>query len=438
MTGQHAILSPSGFKALMLCPGKPAMERGRPDEASEYAAEGTAAHFLGAFCLEQGQQAPLHLGREIVVSDDFTGFAPEIVAGLDPAADIRTFRVTAEMAEAVQIYIDTVRDYQGSDGTLFVEQELPIDHITGEEGAEGTGDAIIVRGSEIIVIDLKYGKGVEVSAEDNPQLKLYGLGALRKFDLVGDIARVRTVISQPRVSSAPSEVDYTVSRLTAWGEGEAKTAARISLAMYTGECPDLVLKPAEDACRFCKAKGDCPALAGAVQEALGREFTDLTTADAIERDAIVETSVATADAAGELGARMDAVPLVEIWCKAIRARVEKHLLDGKPVEGYKLVQGKRGNRAWSDETLAEAVMKKMRLKKEQMYEFKVISPTTAEKVLKATPKRWAKVQTLITQPDGKPSVAPLSDKRPALEVKTLESEFTPIASETPVTADDLV
>lgn len=434
MTGQHALLAPSGFKALMLCPGKPAMERGRPDEASSYADEGTAAHFLAAWCLEQGEQAPQSLGRQIIVSDAFTGFAPGIVAGVELSSEVRAFTVDPDMAEAVQVYIDTVRDYVG-DGQLHVEQSLPIDHITGEPDAEGTGDTVIVRGDELIVGDLKFGRGVEVSVDGNEQLKMYALGALRKFDLVGDIRRVRAFISQPRITHSPSEVVWTVEELQAWAELQARPAAQLAMRIYNGEA-DMHRAAHEDACRFCLAKGDCPTLASAVQTALGREFTDLTTADAIERDAIVETSVATADAAGELGARMDAVPLVELWCKAIRARVEKHLLDGKPIEGYKLVQGKRGNRAWSDATVAETAMKKMRLKKEQMYEFSLISPTTAEKVLKPTPKRWAKVQALITQPDGKPSVAPLSDKRPALEIQPVASEFTAITDTAP--ALDLV
>jgi hypothetical protein len=174
-----------------------------------------------------------------------------------------------------------------------------------------------------------------------------------------------------------------------------------------------------------------------VSKVLAREFTDLTTADEPQREAIVDASVKVAETTGELGTKMDAVPLVEMWCKAIRGRVEKHLLEGKAVAGYKLVPGRKGARAWSDETEVEKTFKGMRLKKEQMYDFKVISPTTAEKLLKATPKRWAKVQTLISQGEGKPSVAPLSDKRQALQIQPLESEFTPI-TEAPATADDLV
>jgi hypothetical protein len=438
--GKHALLSPSGFKAIMLCPAKPAMEHGRVEESNEYAGEGSAAHFLGAWCLSEGLNTDAFVGERIVV-----GPAGEAFETVDGPGGNPVFEVTDDMADHVQTYIDTVRDYVGPDGELFVEQALPIDHITGEEGAEGTGDTVILRGDEIIVIDLKFGRGVEVQADDNPQLKLYALGALRKFDLVGDIRRARMVICQPRAGGT-TEAVCTVEELQAWGSEKAMPAAQLATKVYglplwpqSGqESPGDYCRPHEDACRFCKAKAECGALANTVQTAMQREFTDLTTADEPEREAIVETSVATADAAGDLGARMDAVPLVEMWCKAIRGRVEKRLLEGRPVAGYKLVEGKRGNRQWSDETEAEKVLKGMRLKKEQMYSFKVITPTAAEKLLKPTPKRWAKAQALITQSDGKPSVAPIADKRPALQVQPLESEFTPITEEAPATADDLV
>jgi hypothetical protein len=123
---------------------------------------------------------------------------------------------------------------------------------------------------------------------------------------------------------------------------------------------------------------------------------------------------------------MAAVELVEQWCKAIRGRVEKELLDGHQVAGFKLVQGKRGSRAWTNAEEVEVVMKSMRLKREEMYDLSLISPTTAEKLLKSTPKRWQRVAPFIKQSEGKPSVAPTSDKRPALELKPIESEFEAI------------
>jgi hypothetical protein len=429
MPGKHAIFSPSGFKALMLCPAKPAMERGLPDDSSAYADEGTAAHFLASYCLELNGDATDYVGHRIGVDDEAGPYFHES----DAEPYNRTFIVDPDMADAVQVYIDTVKQYQG-DGELLVEQSLPIAHITGEVGAEGTGDAVILRDDEIIVIDLKFGRGVEVLAQDNPQLMLYGLGALEKFGLMGDFKRVRMVISQPRVTAAPSEFAMDVPALVEWGLKVAEPAAAHAQLVYNGsESPETHATPHPEACRFCKAKGTCPALAASVESALQAEFTDLTTKDATEQERIAKQLVAQVPE-DNLGAKMDAVELVEMWCKAIRARCESQLLAGRPVAGYKLVAGKRGNRAWSDKQLAEKQLKAFRLKKEQMYEMELISPTTAEKLLKSTPKRWQKVAPLIKQSEGKPSVAPVGDARPALELKPIESEFAPIAE----TAEDLV
>ena len=128
---------------------------------------------------------------------------------------------------------------------------------------------------------------------------------------------------------------------------------------------------------------------------------------------------------------MAAVDLVEQWCKAVRAEVESRLLQGQEVPGYKLVQGKRGARAWTSAEEAEAILKSMRLKQDEMYDLKLISPTTAEKVLKESPKRWNRIAPLISQSEGKPSVAPESDKRPALVLGAVEDDFEQVT-------DDLV
>ena len=130
--------------------------------------------------------------------------------------------------------------------------------------------------------------------------------------------------------------------------------------------------------------------------------------------------------------------MVEDWCKAIRAEVERRLLAGVDIPGHKLVEGRRGARAWANAEEVEAALKAMRLKVEQMYDLKLISPTTAEKLAKAGaigPRQWPKLQDMITQADGKPSVAPASDKRPALVVKPVADEFDAVTDDD---ADGLV
>jgi hypothetical protein len=125
-----------------------------------------------------------------------------------------------------------------------------------------------------------------------------------------------------------------------------------------------------------------------------------------------------------LGNVMGAIDLVESWCKAIRAKVESELFAGRTVPGYKIVQGKRGNRKWADPVAAEDLMKTMRVK--DMYDYTLISPTTAEKLAKAGeigPRQWPKLKALITQAEGGPSVAPESDKRPPMTLQASADEF---------------
>ena len=147
----------------------------------------------------------------------------------------------------------------------------------------------------------------------------------------------------------------------------------------------------------------------------------------------VEARIASLDA-HQLAMCMDAVGMVEGWCKGVRAEVERRALDGQQVPGYKLVTGKAGNRQWKNPANAEAMLKKMRLKKEEMYDFSLISPTTAEKLAKAQTigeKQWEKLQSEIYRADGKPSVAPVTDPRPALEITPVEDDFDALTDDQP-------
>lgn len=186
----------------------------------------------------------------------------------------------------------------------------------------------------------------------------------------------------------------------------------------------LYLNPGEKQCRFCKAKATCPALRAEVTNAVGGEPA---TADDFAQFMPIDTTDGIGD--NYLSMAMDKVGLVEDWCKAIRAEVERRLLRGTEVPGFKLVEGKQGNRAWVDQAKAEAALKALRVKADDMYDKKLISPTTAEKLLKTDAKKWAKLQELITRASGKPSVAPATDKRPALAVHTATAdEFAALAN----------
>lgn len=397
MANGHAKLSPSGADRWMLCPGSVAMCEGLPDTTSEYADEGTAAHYLAAHILN-GNTPPVVDG--FVVVNRTTGdccFASAVL----PSES--SFKVQ-DLLPDVTTYVEHVNALTEGALEVMVEVELPISHLTGEEGATGTSDLIALHPSELVVADLKFGMGNRVDAENNRQLMIYGLAAIEEYGLLYDFDRVRLVISQPRLGHI-SEWVVSVEDLLAFGE-EVKAAAATVSVIVEG-----FLTPGEKQCKWCKAKAKCPALAEFVQEAVGTDFEDLT--------AEVVTANVEYSSAESLSAKLSKVDLIETWCKAVRAAVEIELLAGREVPGYKLVQGKKGNRAWRNEDEAEELLKKMRVKHDQMYNYKLISPTTAEKLAKEEvigKRQWPKVLELITQSEGKPSVAPVSDKRPALVI----------------------
>lgn len=409
----HAKLSPSSASRWMSCPGSNILSEGLKDGGSEHAAEGTAAHELGERILLGG------IGTDLVGQRAENGV-----------------KWTKEMLKDVMKYVTHVQDLKLSmSGALFVEVRVPIGAYTGEKGATGTSDAVLAGDGEICVVDLKFGMGVEVSAERNKQLMLYALGAIEEFDWShGPFDRVRLVISQPRIKDHPSEWSCSLEELQAFGE-EVKMAARrvgnatVAYAASKGDAhwQTIYLQPSEAACRWCRAKATCPKLTA--------EVDALFTTVCVEDDRVV----------GEiLGAAMAKVGLVEIWCKAVRARTESELLAGATVPGFKIVQGRKGPRQWDDADDIEALLKGFKLRSDVMYDWKLISPTSAEKLVEEKllgPRQWNKLLPLITQSEGKPSVAPESDKRAGIERGAVEDEFevlAPVPGAVDSSADDLL
>lgn len=417
MAETHATLSPSSADRWMTCPGSVPLSEGIVDTSSDYAAEGSAAHEIAALCLTNSSDAAAYVGRIVEI-------------------DTREIEITADMAEHIQVYVDHVRNRVadwtnlGAIVTLEVEQRVPIGHLTGEDGAEGTADAVIIAElpdvrTAIEVIDLKFGRGVEVEATDNRQLRLYALGAIEKFGMVWTFTEARVAISQPRLSTKPAEWEVSIEDLERFGQDVKRASASVAEARicFANKAPDfdLFLQPSEKGCKWCKVKGTCGKLAQHVATAVLDDFEDLTQAGV--EQAIKDVPARSDD---NLANAMECVDLIEDWCKAVRADVERRLLAGGQVPGFKLVKGRAGARKWADEAQAEAVLKSMRLKQEAMYDFKLISPTQAEKLAKAEtigPRQWPKVEALITRSAPKPSVAPASDKRPALAIKPVHEEF---------------
>ena len=447
---KHAFLSPSGAPAWLRCHAKVWREKGLPDDSSKFADEGTAAHLLRDACLQFGYDAKTLLDSTIIIT-------PEGAKWLCDCSEVDTevgryFYVDQTMCMEVQKSINVLRAFGGR---LYPEQKLNTSFITGEENATGTADAIILRGSELIVDDLKYGMGVLVEAVDNEQLLIYGAAALEEFDITGDIKTVHLRISMPRLNHDSAWVlsaDEVRQRVV--------EIRKVADTVLKGE--NLLAVPGDKQCRFCKAKATCPEYRAhtlgtvlftpivdlkkgeialsmqdaerVIAQAYGVKVKDVTfdidlsmqvepcfilkkptiipqVGEAIER--IAEESDE------QLATVMDAADMIDGFVKAVRAEIERRLFSGQFSDArYKLVEGKKGHRAWVDAEEAEKVLKAMRLKVNEMYDLKLISPTSAEKVLaEANPRKWAKLKEHITQGQGKPSVAPASDKRPALSMQ---------------------
>jgi hypothetical protein len=420
MANGHARVAPSKLTQRLACIGSLAMEEGMQDTSSEAADEGTAAHFLAATCLNSNQDPAAWVKGWIGVTPEGRAY---FRAGNVDVKD-RYFEVDPEMVAAVRKYVQFV-EHAAKGGDLYVEQPLPIDHLTGEDGATGTGDAIILAPRILKVVDLKYGAGNEVFALDNDQLLSYGSGALRKFGMLDDFEELHLTIHQPRIKSEPDTWVLTVAQLREW---EAKVQAitpSIWLAYehranWINEKREAALSylTVGDHCRYCLAKAKpCPKYDAFVLEAIGVE--DFADVRHDEVSAIPEEPT-------ELAAKMAACSLIEVWIKAVRAKVEAELFAGKEVPGYKVVRGKQGNRAWKDAAAAEVMLKSFRLKQEQMYDFSLISPTTAEKLFEAETigkKQYPKLLPLIVRAEGKASVAPASDKRPAIALGATVEDF---------------
>lgn len=384
MPGIHAKLSASGAKRWMTCTPSVALEEQFPESSSTYADEGTFAHKLAELIINYN----LHNMKKAEFEKQFEALKKNEL-------------YNQEMQDYIDDYVRQVWEFQNEakalckDYIVLTEQRLDFSEYV--EDGFGTGDVVIIADKMLHVIDLKYGKGVGVSAKDNPQLRLYGIGALAAFDMIYDIETVKTTICQPRLEMTTSEV-LTVEELKAWAENEVRPKAALAMA---GEGEFVV----GDHCRFCKAKAICRARA---------EYNlELTKMEFISPELLGDE---------EIGEVLRKAEQLANWVTDITEWALQEAINGKKFDGWKVVEG-RSNRKYSDEIKVADTLKGAGYDEAVLYEKKLYGITAMEALVGK--KRFAELlNELIIKPQGKPTLVPESDKRPEIStVDAAKSDF---------------
>lgn len=383
----HALLSPSSAYRWMSCPGSVNLSRMFPDTTSAYAEEGTLAHAWAAHFLDPKQPEP----KESLSSENLT-FVQDYVAFVE-------------------------RETAG--GIRRIEYPVSISEVTGEASAKGTIDCAALVNGTLKIIDLKFGKGVKVDAEHNLQLMIYAAGALPLFDILDEIQSIELTIFQPRINNicswklTPKELEEFVNR------ARARAADAIGF-INANPLPLAALVPSSDACRFCKAKAACPALQRKAAEAC--DFKPI-----LDKGDDIPVIPEEALSSEQLSLNLKLADLLEPWIASVREAAYDRMIEGVEVEGFKLVLGRPGNRQWTSNAEAEAMLKSFKLKEDERYTYKVITPTQLEKLAKngrIGERQWKRAETIITRSEPTPTVVPAADKRAAWSPVAKSNDFS--------------
>ena len=379
----HATLGASSSKRWMNCPGSVELSRPFPDTTSKYAIEGTIAHGLGEWCIQNGVKPHDFVGVEIA-TDGISGVPTE------------------EMATAVKVFVDEVfaqLQHYGPDASWALEERFSLQPLGPPAPMFGTADVTIWSGDHLHVIDYKHGQGVVVEVEKNTQLMYYALGASVAAGRVP--ATVDVTIVQPRAPHSEGPVrTYSFDRdeLIAFKHLLFEAAARTKEA-------DAPLAPG-DWCRFCKAAPVCPAKKAEAESVAMTVFSE----DVEDVPTAPRPEALTGE---QLRLVLDKGSGVMQWIRDVEAYALSLMEDGHTVPGFKLVRG-RSNRKWTDSEAASKYLGRKGVPAAKRYTKKLVSPNAAEKALKALGHDITFLERFWEKPEGAAKIAPEADDRPAL------------------------
>lgn len=371
----HALLNASGASRWLNCPPSARLEQDFPDSTSEAAAEGTLAHALGELKLQK-YFTPMSKAM-------FTKRHNKIKA--DPL-------YTKEMEDYTDEYLDYIKETAlkyPSQPTVTIEKKVDFSSYAPE--GFGTADCILISGDTLHIIDLKYGKGVPVSAEKNPQMRLYALGALKEYDFIYAIKSAQMVIFQPRLDNISVD-GMEAETLLNWGNAFVKPLADLAHKGGGEFTPG-------DHCRFCRAKAVCRA----------RSVTNTALEDFKGKLPPVLSNE-------EVGGLLLKAQDLAKWAKDLEEQALKMCLAGETVPGWKAVEG-RSNRCFTDTDAAfKEITAKGLAKEEVLYIRKPITLTETETLLGKKEFNTA-LSEFVIKPPGKPALAKATDKRESLTLK---------------------
>ena len=373
----HSILSPSSANRWVHCPPSAKINAEAPQKDTMFTREGTLAH---AVCELKARKYFL------------TGVGPKKFQ-----AAMTRFRGDElwqdEMDGHTDAYLDALKDIAATFAdTPYVALEQRVDFSEYVPEGFGTADCIMIGGEVLHIVDFKYGKGVEVSAEENPQMKLYALGAILQYMPFYDIFTVRMTIVQPRIKRDPDTWEIAARDLLRWAEDVVKPAAELA-TKGEGEFAE------GDWCRWCAIRGNCRKRAEAQLEAAKMDFKqppELTDAEVGE--------------ALTLGQRLKA------WLSDLEEYALATCLNGGDIPGFKAVEG-RSVRAWTDADAAFTAARAAGVPEEMLYERKPVTLAALEKIMGKKPFAEA-LAGYVTTPPGKPTLVKSEDKRKAITNRT--------------------